>query len=147
MLKKVITYTDYNGEERTEPFYFNLSKSELIDMAIGDKIDLGQKLRSIAEETDKTKLIDTFKEIIEMSYGVKSEDGRRFIKSPEVFEEFTQTEAYANLIAEMTFNADKAVEFINGIMPKKFIDEINARAESARKTDNGSTNPSFEVVK
>lgn len=144
MLKKVITYTDYNGEDRTEPFYFNLSRSELVDMAIGDKIDLGQKLRSISEETNKTKLMDAFKEIIKASYGIKSDDGRRFIKNDEVFEEFTQTEAYANLITEIVFDASKAVEFINGIMPKKFLDEINAQVEAG---DLVSDSSSFEVVK
>lgn len=136
MYKKKITYTDYNGDEQTETFYFNLNEAELIDMAIGEDQDFGAKLRSISNESDPKKLIPLFKDIVEKTYGVKSDDGRRFVKSAEAFEEFSQTEAYAVLISQLTFDANAAIDFVNGIMPHKFLDKINEKVESGKQKSN-----------
>lgn len=129
MLKKTITYTDYNDRSRTEDFRFNLSRTEILDMAIGKRRDLGKLLSDIITESDPTKFISLIEDLIQISYGRKSEDGKRFIKSEELTRDFTQTEAYSELLVDLALNADKAVEFVNAIIPTKFIQEINARAE------------------
>lgn len=129
MLKKTITYTDYNDRSRTEDFWFNLSRTEILDMAIGKRRDLGKLLSDIITESDPTKFISLIEDLIQISYGRKSEDGKRFIKSEELTRDFTQTEAYSELLVDLALNADKAVEFVNAIIPTKFIQEINARAK------------------
>lgn len=117
MLKKTITYTDYNGVERTEDFYFNLSKAELAEMELSTSGGYTEMLTKIIKAQDRTTLIAIFKDFIMKSYGVKSPDGRRFIKNDEVREEFAQTEAYSILFMELATDDNKAVEFVNGILP------------------------------
>lgn len=126
MLKKKITYTDYNGEERTEEFYFNLSKAELTEMELSADGGLETKINRIINSRDTKELISIFKDIILSSYGEKSDDGRRFIKSEEKKKAFAETEAYSNLFMELAFDADKASEFINGIIPTDMNDKIES---------------------
>ena len=125
MIKKTITYTDYDGNERTEDKYFNLSKPELIEMQTSEAGGLEKKIEKISKEQDISKIIELMKEIIQKSYGVKSDDGKRFIKNQEVLDEFMQSEAYSELFMELATNADAASEFIQGILPKGLVDEVN----------------------
>lgn len=119
MLAKTITYTDYNGVERTEPFYFNLSQAELIDMQLGGKDGLySNKLQKMIDNHDAAAIVATIKEFVLKSYGEKTDDGKRFIKSPEISEAFMQTEAYSQLITELLSDDAKSSEFILGIMPQ-----------------------------
>lgn len=131
MLKKYITYTDYNGQTRKEAFYFNLSKSELVKMEMVTDGGMESFLQRIIDTKDNKKLFELFEQMIKMSYGVKSEDGRRFIKKPELSEAFMQTEAYTELLLElMGENSTEAVlEFIKGIMPLDGIDTNVVDAE------------------
>jgi len=117
MLKKTITYTDYNGNERTEDFYFNLSKAEIMEMEMGISGGMTQMLNRIIAEQDSEKIIKTFKEIILKAYGEKSPDGKRFIKSEELSTAFSQTEAFSQLFMELATDADAAAKFVNGIIP------------------------------
>lgn len=118
MLKKTIKYTDYNGETREEDFYFNLSKAEVTEMELSKEGGMSEYIKKISAAQNAPELIKLFKEIITKSYGEKSLDGKRFIKNKELTEAFTQTEAYSELFVELASNADEAVKFINGIMPK-----------------------------
>lgn len=119
MLVKPITYTDYNGVERTETFYFNLSQAELIDMQLGGKDGLySNKLQKMIDNHDAAAIVATIKEFVLKSYGEKTDDGKRFIKSPEISEAFMQTEAYSQLITELLSDDAKSTEFILGIMPQ-----------------------------
>lgn len=119
MLVKPITYTDYNGVERTETFYFNLSQAELIDMQLGGKDGLySDKLQKMIDNHDAAAIVATIKEFVLKSYGEKTDDGKRFIKSPEISEAFMQTEAYSQLITELLSDDAKSSEFILGIMPQ-----------------------------
>ena len=117
MLKKTITYTDYNGVEKTEDFYFNLSKAEIMEMELSTYGGLAEMIKRIIDAQDGPAIIKVFKDLILKAYGVKSPDGKRFIKSEELFTEFSQTEAYSNLFMELSTDADAASEFIKGIMP------------------------------
>lgn len=127
MLKKVITYTDYNGEERTEDFYFNLSRAEVTEMELSTEGGLGATIERITKAKDVPAIIAIFKDLILKAYGQKSPDGKRFIKSKQLSEEFSQTEAYSNLFMELATNSTAASEFINNIMP---IDQKSAAKAS-----------------
>lgn len=125
MLVKNITYTDYNGVERKEDFYFNLSKSELIELQASVEGGLDGYLKKIASRLDAPKIMSFFRDLILRAYGEKSDDGRRFIKSPELSEAFRQTEAYDELFVELVTDAKKGAEFISGIMPDGFLDGLS----------------------
>lgn len=127
MLKKIITYTDYNGVERTEPFYFNLSKAELMEMELGVTGGMTEMLDKIIAAKDAPSLMKTFKEMIMKAYGVKSDDGKRLIKSEELSIAFTQTEAYSVLFMELITNDKAAADFVNGIIPNEIQAEVAAQ--------------------
>lgn len=118
MLKKTIAYTDYNGIERSEDFYFNLNKAELTEMQVGVEGGYGEMLQRIVDSNDNKQIVETFKTIILKAYGVKSQDGKRFIKSKELSEEFSQTEAFVELFMELATDEKAAADFVNGIIPK-----------------------------
>lgn len=118
MLKKQITYTDYEGEERTEEFYFNMTKAELLKMEMSAEGGLKHMLEKLIKERDGKKLVEVFEDLILSAYGEKSTDGRRFIKSKELSDNFKQTEAYSELFMELSTNADAAADFVNAIAPQ-----------------------------
>lgn len=117
MLKKTIKYVDYNGVERKEDFYFNLTKAEVTEMELSVDGGLSQMIEQLVNAKDNKQIIALFKEIILKAYGEKSADGRRFIKSKEISEAFSQTEAYSELFVELALNEDEAAKFIKGILP------------------------------
>lgn len=125
MLAETITYTDYNDEERTETYYFNLSKAELIEMEVGTTGGLSSILEKIISAKDVPALSKMFKDLILKSYGVKSPDGRRFIKSEELSTEFSQTPAYSQLYVDLALDSEKAARFVNGIFPRDLVDQIS----------------------
>jgi len=124
MLKKTIKYTDYNGSERTEDFYFNLSKAEIMEMEMSTTGGLTEMISKIVAAQDAPAIIKIFKDLVLRAYGEKSPDGKRFIKSDEITTAFSQTEAYSNLFMELAFDADAASNFVNGIIPKDLSKQI-----------------------
>lgn len=120
MIKKTITYTDYDGVERTEDFYFNLSPAEITEMEMGTEGGLQKMIDQIIQTKDSKKIIELFKDIILRSYGEKSADGRRFQKRRDghaLAEDFAETEAYSVLFMELATDADAAAKFISGVVP------------------------------
>lgn len=132
MIKKTVTYTDMNGLERTEDFYFNLTEAELAEMNFG--VDGGMKalLEKIIAEKNQQMIIEYFKKIVLMSYGEKSIDGRYFEKSEKLRNSFAPTEAYSKIFMELARDADAAAKFINGIIPANAAN--NVAAANAEKT-------------
>lgn len=130
MLKKTMTYTDFNGNTRTEDFYFNLTKAELLEMETSKDGGLTNFLQKIVNEQSVPKIMDYFKTFILMSYGQKSDDGRRFIKNAELREEFSQTEAYSDLYVKLATDADEAAKFVNSVIPQDMAKEIAAQTGS-----------------
>lgn len=125
MFKKKINYTDFDGNNRSETFYFNFTKGELLEMQIGTNGGYDNYLKRLVESQDQAEITKIFKEIILKAYGIKSDDGKRFIKTDALREEFTQTEAYSELFTELATNTEAAIEFINGIMPPALMAEVN----------------------
>lgn len=122
MLSKKIKYVDYNGNEREETFLFNLTKAELTEMDLSTPGGMKQRIDNIVQELNGERIIMMFKQLIFDAYGEKSEDGRRFIKSHELSEAFSQTEAYSILFMELCTNTEAAIEFVNGIVPQDLKD-------------------------
>lgn len=125
MLKKTITYKDYNGNERTEDFYFNLTKAEITEMQLSTTGGLSEMISHLISAQDAPAIIKIFKDLILKAYGIKSADGRRFIKSEEISTEFAQTEAFSQLYMELAFDADAASKFINAIVPQEISNPAN----------------------
>ncbi len=117
MLKKTITYEDYDGNERTEDFYFNLTKAEVSEMEMSEYGGLTKLIKKIIAERDNRRIVAMFKDLILRAYGEKSPDGKRFVKNQELRDAFSQTEAYSVLFMELAGNAEAAAAFVNGITP------------------------------
>ena len=117
MLKKTVTYTDYNGVERTEDFYFNLTKAEVTEMELSTDGGLEAMIRKVVSEKNAPAIVKIFKALVLKAYGEKSPDGRRFIKNDEIRDAFSQTEAYSDIFMELATDADAAAAFVNGIIP------------------------------
>lgn len=118
MLKKVITYTDYDGNERTETHYFNLSKAEMLDMELFTAGGYSNMLERVINEQNQVEIVKIFKELVLKAYGIKSDDGKRFMKSDEITRAFTETEAFTELYMELATDSEAAAAFATGIMPK-----------------------------
>jgi hypothetical protein len=125
MIKKTITYTDYNGSERKEDFYFNLTKAELMEMEMSTNGGLAEMIQRIVAAQDAPAIIKIFKDLVLKAYGQKSPDGKRFIKSKEISDEFSQTEAYSQLFIELATDAEAAANFVNGVVPSGLAEQAN----------------------
>ena len=118
MLKKTVTFVDYNGVERTEDFYFNLSKAEVTEMELSVEGGFSKMLEEIVKSKDNVRIMELFKQMVLKAYGEKSADGKRFVKSKELSEAFSQTEAYSEIFMELALDEKAAAAFVNGIMPQ-----------------------------
>lgn len=132
MLKETIKYTDYNGVEREEDFYFNLTKAELMELEMGTTGGLTELIQKAVQTKDAPVIIKVFKDLILMSYGEKSADGKRFIKSEALREAFAQTEAFSNLFMKLASDDKAAAKFVNGIVPAD-IDTSKANHPAVKK--------------
>ena len=126
MYKSREKYEDYDGNERVEEFYFNLTKAEITDMELTTEGGMSAMLNRIIAAKDTSKLIAVFKDLILRSYGQKSPDGRRFIKSDELTKEFTETPAYSQIYLRLATDDKAATEFVNNVIPKDLQKEVKA---------------------
>lgn len=124
MIAKTMTYKDFNNVERTETFYFNLTAAEAIEMEVMESGGLGVYIDRIIQEQDAKKIIEIFKDLILRSYGVKSNDGKHFLKDEKLRTAFASTNAYSDLFMQLATNAEMASAFVNGIVPQMTEEEI-----------------------
>ena len=136
MLKKTIAFTDYDGNQREEDFYFHLNKAELTEMQLEIDGGLTGMLERIIQKKSGPDIIKTFKMLIIRSYGVKSPDGRKFMKSKEIVEDFLQTEAYNKFFMELVTDSAKAADFLNTIIP----DDMQHSPEEIKQIVASATN-------
>lgn len=134
MYAKEITYNDYNGVERKETFLFDLSEAEILEMELSTVGGFEQYVNKIINAQDTPQLVKLFKELILKAYGVKSDDGRRFIKNEAVATEFSQTPAYSKLFMELATDAQAAAEFVNKIVPESMSDVDNSKIKRISPT-------------
>lgn len=135
MLVKNIKYTDYDGVEREEKFYFNFNRAELVEMELKEEGGLAKMIDKIVAEKDTPRVIELFKVLILDAYGEKSPDGKRFIKSKELSEAFSQTEAYVEMFIELGTDANAGAAFINGVLPSNLVEDVEKQAAIRKKTD------------
>lgn len=124
MYNKTVTYKDYKGNTRTEDFYFNLNKAELVELELSTKGGLTVMMDRIIAAQDNATLFKIFKDLVSKSYGVLSDDGRKFVKNQEVLDDFMQTEAYSIIFSELATNAEAAAEFFNNVIPQNLAKEL-----------------------
>lgn len=141
MLKREISYEDYNGNQVTEAFYFNITKPELIELELEAEGGLGAMIERIIETKNHNELIKQFKRLVLMAYGEKSEDGKRFVKSDKMREEFSQSAAYSALFMELATDDNAAAIFLKGVLPKDLVAEQPADVGAA-VTDISAVTPS-----
>lgn len=118
MIKKTVTYKDLNGKERTETFYFHYFESEIMDMEMSEEGGLAERIQRIIDAKDQASLLKVIKKFVIDAYGVKSDDGRRFNKSPEVKAAFVECPAYSKIYMELLTNDELAAEFVNKVVPE-----------------------------
>lgn len=123
MYKKTITYTDFNGTERTEDFYFHMTQAEILKMEYSQEGGMTNVIQKIIDTEETTKLLPLFETVVRMSYGKRSVDGRHFEKKQEYTDQFLASEAYSNMFVEFMTNADEAAKFINNVCKKIDVDE------------------------
>lgn len=136
MIKKIIRFENLDGEFVEREYYFNLNKAEILKLQLSEKGGLDKKLKKISENNSYGELLEFIRELVLLSYGEKDEDGIKFIKSKNgvrLADEFEQTEAFSELIMELTQNIDKFNDFINGIIPKSLSEQI--KLETARNAN------------
>ena len=129
MLKRNITYEDFNGEKVTDTFYFNLTRTEILDVELGYEGGMEEFIKKVVAAEDIKTLIAEFKKLILLSYGERTEDGKRFIKSDKIREEFSQTAAFDSLFMELATNDGSAADFVIGIIPRDMAQEIPKATE------------------
>ena len=124
MITIPITYTDYNGNERTENFSFNLNKAEIMRMEMSVKGGFAEMIQRVVDAQDQPAIIEIFEDLIRKSYGVKTPDGRGFVKNKQDLDAFVATEAYSELFMKLATDADEAAKFINGVIPANLAKEL-----------------------
>lgn len=129
MYKITETYTDYDGNQRTEDFYFHLTKAEIMEFDFLQQGGMEKMIEKIISTQDRKSLIEIFKTLVIGAYGEKSMDGRRFMKNDEVKQSFIETEAYSQIFMRLATDAKAASEFINNIIPKDLQGELKKEQE------------------
>lgn len=135
MLKKTVTYTDYNGVNRTEDFYFNLTKAEIMEMELGTTGGFAEMIQKVISAQDSPTIMKIFKDLVLKAHGEKSADGKRFMKSDEIATAFSQTEAYSQIFMELATDAEAAAKFVNGIMPSDLQQDPHKLAAMAKTNE------------
>lgn len=118
MIKKTMKYTDFNGNEREEDYFFGLTKAEITEMELSVNGGLEKLLNKMIKEQDNSKLVEMFKKLILQAYGEKSTDGKYFLKNEEIRNKFVSTQAYSDLFVELISDEQAAIKFVTGIMPE-----------------------------
>lgn len=133
MLKKTITYNDWNGKTRTEDFYFNLTRTECaeLEFGLGPGKSMSESLTTLIETNDMGTVIKTLKEIVLKAYGVKSDDGRRFMKNDDIRRAFEENPAFDEIYISLATNAEAAADFVTGIIPQDWLNELGPNPKKA----------------
>lgn len=126
MLKKTVTYTNFNDEVCTEDLYFNLTKAEIVELQWSKKEGLDVMLANMVKAKDTPELLSTLKTFVLKAYGIKTEDGRRFDKNDQIREDFKNSAVYSEVFTDLIETDEKAFEFILGVIPKDIADEVRA---------------------
>lgn len=145
MLKKEIKYTDFDGNETSDTFYFNITKSELVELEVEYEGGMSGFIQKIVKESDNHALIGHFKRIILLAYGQKSPDGKRFIKSDALREEFSQSAAYDELFITLATGSEEGANFIKGILPADIQQEMTQQGNNPTMLEQPNIQPAENI--
>lgn len=126
MTSKTVTYKDWNGMDRTETFYFHFSQAELMEMEISQEGGFSERVKKIAAANNLPDMLKIWKNFVLDAYGIKSEDGRRFMKNEEIRQSFVECPAYSIIFMELATNTDAASNFINTVVPADMAAQVAA---------------------
>lgn len=150
MLKKTVTYEDWNGKTRTEDFYFNLTKTECAELeyGLGPGKSLSDSFQTLIDSRDMGEIIKTIKEFVLKAYGIKSDDGRRFMKNDEIRTAFMENPVFDKIYIELSTDADKMADFFVGVMPKDAVNELGSdpKKELLNKAKEIADSSSLNIV-
>lgn len=132
MFKKQLTYEDFDGNERTETFYFNLSEAELAQMELDHPGGFADYVQRIIDAKNQSEIVKEFKYLLSYSYGEKSDDGRHFVKNDKIREDFESTAAYSIMFMELATDDEKAAAFVNGVVPRNLVQKANEEMDRMR---------------
>lgn len=135
MIKLTYTYNDYDNNERTEDYYFHYNEAEIVKMELGVEGGFTEKIKRLIAARDIPEIIKVFDEVIDTSYGVKSPDGREFIKSPELTAKFKRTEGYSKLFMDFVTKEGFAADFFNNLIPHDLTGVTSEGASTEEKKD------------
>ena len=145
MIKKNITYFDFDGEERTDAFYFNLSKAELMDIELDYDGNMSRAMNTMLEKRDMKGVLGLLGKLVRKAYGEKSADGRRFLKNQELEDSFATTDAYSNLLIELVNDENKLRAFVTGVIPTDMRTEVEKKMAEA-EAEEAKAAPNLHVV-
>lgn len=134
MLKQTIVFKDLDGNQVEDDFYFHLNKAELGKLVLSKKENPEEWLQAIIDSGDGALIIETFEMLVELSYGVRSENGRTFIKNKQVWLDFYQSDAYSEFFMKLVTDAKFGATFVNGLMPPDLQEQVKAEMEKVRPT-------------
>lgn len=146
VIKKTLHYHDLDGKPLVDDFWFHITKARLAEWQLTSDEDLETKLTRIVQSRNGQVIINTFKDILRMSYGIRHEDGVRFIQSDELYEAFEQTDAYSELFMELVTNADSAAVFIKGIVPADLAEKMPSEIPNDAKVTHLPTPPDYSAM-
>lgn len=129
MHKEVVTYTDYNGVEKTGEYFFNLNKAELLKLENSVQGGFTAMVQRAINADNQPEVFAAFEDLIRRSYGVKTLDGSGFVKRQEDYDAFVATEAYSELFWKLATDAEAGSAFVNGIIPANLAKQIEEMAE------------------
>lgn len=124
MITREVTYTDYNGDEQTEKYYFDLTVPEMLELSFSSAGDIQSTLERLSNSRKVGEIFNIIQTLIFKSVGVKSDDGKRFVKNEEVLNDFKQSRGYESFLMKMMQDTDYASKFIEQLIPQDRIQQI-----------------------
>ena len=143
MIKETFEYEDFNGHKRTAEMYFNLTDIEVVDFSGRNPSQVTEDMETMVNTENIRGILAFIRDLINWSYGVKSEDGITFEKSPEITRKFVQSAYYSDWLFSLFENdAAKGIAFVKGVLPASLIEKAQERVNM----ENGETPSSAKAA-
>ena len=143
---KEVTYTDYFGNQRTEKCHFQLSESELTELAYSVKGGFIAAMTRMIDDRNEPELVENYKKLLLLAYGEISPDGRRFMKSEELSREFSQTPMYDKIFMELTTSETALSDFVRNVIPQNLSNDLPDNISVDTLKDLVNSKPAIETT-
>lgn len=118
MIKKNVTYKNFEDIEITETLHFHFTEAELVELESSEEGGLTAWGETLKESGNIEEILAALKKIIGKAYGEKMDGGRRFVKNDLIVDSFKSSEAYSTLLFQLLENPTEAGEFFKALVPK-----------------------------